>query len=277
MQQEKRHLHLVSDATGETINSITRACLIQFDAIDVQEHLWSLIRTQRQLDIALEGIKHWPGMVLYTFVDDVLRKKLVNFCCKENIPSVSVLDPVMSALSIYFDAPSGRDPGRQHVLDSHYYARIDAVEYALATDDGNRVERIQESEVLILGVSRTSKTPTCVYLAHRGVKAANIPIVPGVPLPDLSGLKNTLIVGLTKEADSLVEIRHNRMKMLQEGAETPYVDPEQVREELYQARKIFAQLGCPVIDVTRRSVEETASEILMLMTKRDLLMDTERA
>ncbi len=274
MNSSTYHLHLVSDATGETINSIARACLVQFEGINIQEHFWSLIRTQRQLDMVLEGIRHWPGMVLYTFVDENLRRNLTMFCCKQNIRCISVLDPVMSALSIFLGMPSGSDPGRQHVLDANYFSRIDAVNFALAADDGNRLDLVPEADVLVLGVSRTSKTPTCVYLANRGIQAANIPIIPGIPFPlDLNTLEKPMIVGLTKDPESLIEIRRTRMKLLQEGETTQYVDPETVRDEVQQARRLFARIGCPVIDVSRRSVEETASEIMMLLTKKALLKE----
>lgn len=271
------HIHLVSDATGETINGIARACLVQFDPVDLHEHFWSLVRTQRQLDLVLEGIKHWPGIVLFTLVDEALRRNLVDFCRKEKIRCLSVLDPVMNALSQFFGAVSLRDPGRQHILDATYFSRIEAVNFALATDDGNRLENVPDADVVILGVSRTSKTPTCVYLANRGIQAANIPLVPGIDPPlDLAKLDKPLIVGLTKDPESLVDIRRTRMRLGQESPLTDYVDPERVREEVKQARRLFARLGCPVIDVTRRSVEETASEIIMLLTKRALLRETSK-
>jgi len=272
----KYHIHLVSDATGETINSIARACLVQFEDIRAQEHFWSLIRTRRQLNIVLDGIRQWPGIVLYTFVDKDLQKELTHFCQNENTPCIAVLEPVMKGLSRYFGARSTHDPGRQHALDANYYSRIDAINYALATDDGNRLDAAPEADVIVIGVSRTSKTPTCVYLAHRGIQAANIPIIPGLPLPlDLTKLEKPLIVGLTKDAEGLVEIRKSRMKLLQEDEMTSYIDLEKVREEVQEARRIFARLGCPVIDVSRRSVEETSSEIMMLLNKRTL--EKERA
>jgi [pyruvate, water dikinase]-phosphate phosphotransferase / [pyruvate, water dikinase] kinase len=268
------HIHLVSDATGETINNIARACLVQFENVHSQEHFWSLIRTPRQLDLVLEGIRQWPGMVLYTFVDENLRRQLEEFCRTQNLPGISVLDPVLNAMATYFGVSSAHEPGRQHALDAGYFARIDAMDYALALDDGHGAAKLADADVVILGVSRTSKTPTCVYLANRGIKAANIPIIPGQPLPDISLLSKSLIIGLTKEPDSLVEIRRNRLKLLREDEETRYIDPEQVRQEVQDARRFFARLGCPVIDVTRRSIEETAAEIMMLLNKRVLEQKT---
>lgn len=265
------HVHLVSDATGETINAIARACLVQFEGIETQEHFWSLIRTPRQLDLVIEGIRQWPGLVLYTFVDEHLRVLLRNFCREKNVPAISVLDPVLNAMGSYFGVKSAQAPGRQHALDEEYFARIDAMDYAIAQDDGHGGDRLANADVIIMGVSRTSKTPTCVYLANRGIKAANIPLIPGQPMPiEVEKLDRPLLVGLTKDPDSLVEIRRSRLKLLQQNEETHYTDPDRVREEVQEARRFFARLGCPVIDVTRRSIEETAAEIMMHLSKRAL-------
>lgn len=265
------HVHLVSDATGETINAIARACLVQFEGVEAQEHFWNLIRTPRQLDLVLEGLRQWPGLVLYTFVDEQLRHSLRNFCRENNLPAISVLDPVLNGMANYFDAKSTQTPGRQHALDDEYFARIDAMDYAIALDDGhNSGDRLSKADVIIMGVSRTSKTPTCIYLANRGIKAANIPLIPGQPMPEVEQFDKPLLVGLTKDPDSLVEIRRSRLKLLQENEETSYTDPEKVREEVREARRFFARLGCPVIDVTRRSIEETAAEIMMHLSKREL-------
>lgn len=263
------HIHLVSDATGETINSMARACRAQFENIEAQEHYWSLIRSPRQLDMVMEGIRQWPGLVLYTFVDEMLRKRLEEFCRTQSITSIPVLDPVLKAMAAHFGMQSAQAPGKQHELDAEYFARIDAMDYALAQDDGRGVERLADAEVIILGVSRTSKTPTCIYLANRGIKAANIPLIPGHPLPiELTKLSKPLIVGLTKDAGSLVEIRRNRLHLLQQNEQTHYIDPEKVREEVLEARRFFTRIDCPVIDVSRRSIEETAAEIMMLLNKR---------
>lgn len=272
-ESEKKlfHIHLVSDATGETINNIARACVVQFERVEVQEHFWSLIRTKRQMDLVFEGLRQWPGLVLYTFVDEGLRGALNQYCHVHSIPSHSVLEPILSAMSNYFGVPSAHDPGRQHALNPEYFARIDAMDYAISLDDGNQVEKLDEADVVVLGVSRTSKTPTCVYLSHRGIRAANIPIVPEIPLNiDFTKLKKPIIVGLTKDPESLVETRRNRIKLLHDNEQSSYIDLEKVREEVLSARKLFARLGCPVIDVTRRSIEETAAEIMMLLNKRTL-------
>ncbi len=270
-QKEVFHVHLVSDATGETINNVARACLAQFEHLEIQEHFWSLIRTKRQLDLVFEGLRHWPGLVLYTFVDTALQRALSDHCRRYNLPSHSVLAPILMAMTNFFGKPSGQDPGRQHVLDDEYFARIDAMEYALSLDDGNKTEQLDRADVIVLGVSRTSKTPTCVYLSHRGIKAANVPIVPGIPLDiDFKKLKNPLVVGLTRDPISLVETRQTRLRFLQQKEQTSYVDIEKVHEEVLEARRFFSRNNIPVIDVTRRSVEETAAEIMMLLNKRNM-------
>lgn len=265
------HVHLVSDATGETINSIARACLSQFENVPIQEHFWSLIRTKRQLDLVAEGLRQWPGLVLYTFVDDTLGRALQEQCRRMGLPTHSVLAPILKTMSDYFGTQHAGDPGKQHVLDDDYFARIDAMDFAISFDDGNKMDRLEMADVIVLGVSRTSKTPTCIYLSHRGIKAANIPLIPEVPLDiDFSRLKKPLIIGLTRDPEALVETRRSRLKLLQQNEQTSYVDPEKVREEVLEARRLFARLGCPVIDITRRSIEETAAEIMMLMNKRKM-------
>lgn len=268
-----QHVHLVSDATGETINAVTRACLVQFEGVKIQEYFWNLVRTSRQLRLALDGIAAKPGLVLYTFVDDTLRRDLEDFCQSRNLPCLSVLDPVLQTMANFFGRNYQHQPGRQHILNEEYFARIAAMDYAMALDDGQSADHLNEADVIILGVSRTSKTPTCLYLANRGIRAANVPIVPQAPLPPgLTARDGTmakkLIVGLTKDPDTLVAIRLQRLKLLHGDADAAYVDPEQVRDEVLAARRLFAKLGCPVIDVTRRSIEETAAEIMMLLAQQ---------
>ena len=263
------HLHLVSDATGETINSVARACVIQFDQVRPIEHFWNLVRTERQLELVQEAIRANPGLVMFTLVDEGLRRKLQDFCRELQVPCIPVLDPLINALAAYLGLESQRQPGRQHALDAEYFGRMDAMEFALSHDDGQSGWDLHEADVVLLGVSRTSKTPTCIYLANRGVKAANIPIVPGCPLPpELAKLTRPLIVGLTKDPDRLIQIRRNRLKLLNQGETSTYVDPEVVRAEVTEARRMFSRNGWPVIDVSRRSIEETAAEIMMLLARR---------
>lgn len=258
------HVHLVSDATGETVNSVARACLVQFEGIDPIEHSWMLIRTKGQIDKALAGIAAEPGPVLFTLVNPVLRAALIEGCRDLGVPCISVLDPIMHALAAHLNVEARGRPGLQHVLDAEYYERIDAMNYALSHDDGQNGAHLNEADVVLLGVSRTSKTPTCIYLANRGIKAANVPVVPGVPLPpEVFSARRPLIVGLTKDPARLVQIRRNRLRMIAQGGDdTDYTDLESVRQEVNFARKLYTKNGWLVIDVTRRSIEETAATIL---------------
>jgi [pyruvate, water dikinase]-phosphate phosphotransferase / [pyruvate, water dikinase] kinase len=263
------HLHLISDSSGETINSVARAALSQFDNVEPIEHFWNLVRTERQLALVIEEIERFPGVVMVTLVDDTLRAKLMERCRELQMPCVPVLDPVMNALALYLDQERHSEPGRQHILDAAYFSRIEAMDFALANDDGQIGQRLNEADVVLIGVSRTSKTPTCIYLGNRGIKAANIPYVPNAPLPEaLEKATRPMIVGLTKDPDRLVQIRQQRLRMLNQNDETDYTDPDKVRAEVLEARRFFAKNGWPVIDVTRRSIEETAAEIMMLLSRR---------
>ena len=264
------HFHLISDASGETISALTRACLVQFDDIPKTEHHWSMIRTKRQMRQVLKAIEEQPGMVLFTLVNALTREILEQGCADIRVPCVSVMDPVMAALAKYLGLKSMGRPGQQHQLDAVYFARIEAMDFALAADDGQRVRDYSRADVVVVGVSRTSKTPTCIYLANRGVKAANVPFVPGTPLPEIldSGL-DALIVGLTKDPNRLVQIRRSRLKMLHQIDETDYTDPEVVKREVRDAHRYYIERGWPVIDITRRSIEETAAAILGLLERRN--------
>ncbi len=265
------HIHLVSDATGETISSLTRACLVQFEDAHPIEHNWTLIRTPGQMEKVLAGIEANPGLVLYTIVNDRLRAILLDFCQRANLKVVPVLDPVLSALAEHLGQPVRGQSGRQHALDADYFDRIAAMDFALSHDDGQSARSYEEADVILVGVSRSSKTPTCIYLANRGIKAANVPIVPGCPLPpELFAIRKPLVIGLTKDAGQLVQIRRNRLQMIARDEETDYVDLASVRDEVTQARRLCGEQGWPIIDVTRRSIEETAATIVqMLQEHRD--------
>jgi hypothetical protein len=260
------HLHLVSDATGETLNSITRACLVQFEDADPIEHSWTLIRTTGQMQKVLQGIQQNRGLVLYTIVDDKLRTLLVQSCRDLAVTVVPVLDPVMTALAGHFGKTARGLSGRQHAMDQGYFNRIEAMDYALSHDDGQSARNLEEADVVLIGVSRSSKTPTCVYLANRGIRAANVPIVPGCPLPpELFSVKRPLVVGLTKDPGQLVQIRKNRLQMIAKDEDSDYVDLAAVRDEVVQARRLCTEHGWAVLDVTRRSIEETAATIIQLL------------
>ncbi len=263
------HLHLVSDATGETINSVARACLAQFeDDVEPIEHHWSLIRTGRQMAKVLDGIRDTPGLVLFTLVNEELRTALQEGCRKLQVTCIPVLDPVIGALAAFLGRQSRGLPGRQHELDAEYFARIDAMSFALAHDDGQSSWDYNDADVILVGVSRTSKTPTCIYLANRGIKAANVPIVPDCPVPpELMTAKRPLIVGLTKDPNQLIQVRRHRLRLLSQDEETDYVDPELVKKEVLQARRLCGEHGWPIIDVSRRSIEETAATILQMLSE----------
>lgn len=265
------HLHLVSDATGETIHSVARACISQFEGVEPHEHHWTLVRTTGHVDKVLASVSESPGVVMFTIVNDPLRRALEEGCRRLGVPCIPVLDPVIGTLASYLGIESRGEAGRQHVLNSEYFERIDAMTFALNHDDGQGLRNLHNADVILVGVSRTSKTPTSMYLANRGLKVANVPLVPGVdPPPELFAAAKTegpLVIGLTKTPERLIQLRRNRLRLLAQEDDTDYVDPEIVREEVAAARRLFASNGWPVIDVTRRSIEETAASILQLYEK----------
>lgn len=273
MDDHRLNLHLVSDATGETLNAIARATVSQFEQVQILYHRWTLIRTRFQLHRVLEGIEAEPGPVLSTVVDKALREDLELFCARLGVATVNVLDPVLSLLQETIGAKAAARPGRQYVLDADYFRRIDAMHFVVAHDDGQAQAGISEADVVLVGVSRSSKTPTSFYLANRGVKAANVPLVPGLPDPPGLELPSMPVIGLTLDPKALIEIRRHRLKLIAHGDNTgvirqdvnDYVDLETVKAELLWARRICTRRGWPVIDVTRRSIEETAATVLQLM------------
>ncbi len=266
----KFHLHLVSDATGETIAAVAKATLVQFDAVEPIEHIWTMVRSKAQLTRVVEGIAENPGLVLFTIVDHVLSEQLIEECRRRHIVSISVLDPVLAALGAYLGAKVEERPGLQHAMDAEYFERIDAMHFCMNHDDGQSLGQLTQADVVLVGVSRTSKTPTCIYLANRGIKAANVPVVPGLPFPvELGQTAGQLVVGLTASPERLVQIRRNRLLALSADDETDYVNMDAVKRETVEARRMFTQQGWPVIDVTRRSIEETAAAVMQLLTRRD--------
>ena len=260
------HVHLVSDSTGETLNAMARAVCARFENVLPIEHIYALVRSPRQLERALTDIEVAPGVVIHTIVDDELRAALEEGCRKLDMACIPALDPLVSALSRYLGAALTRRVGVQHALDNDYFNRMDALNYAIGHDDGQGGQDLDQADVVLVGVSRTSKTPTCIYLAHRGVRAANVPLVPGrAPSEKLLNLKNALIVGLTISPDRLIQIRRNRLLSLKEDRDSSYIDIEAVRQETVLARRLYERMEWPVIDVTRRSVEETAAAVLNLL------------
>jgi len=263
------HVHLVSDATGETLNSIAKAALAQFAGVPVEEHAYVLVRNLRQLARVVEQISEQKGLVFFTLVNPELRKELIAQCSALNLPCLDVMEGPISMMRQFLGAAETHRPGAQHELDQRYLQRIEALNFTIHHDDGQALDTIDGAEVILVGASRTSKTPTCVYLAIRGVRAANVPMVPGIALPPaLLAAKGPLIVGLWASPDRLVQVRRNRLNIMGEVRDTDYVDIESVRNEVSATRKLFEQQDWPVIDVSRRSVEETAATVITLLQER---------
>ena len=273
MDPVRTNLHLVSDATGETLNAIARATTVGFERASIVYHRWSLIRTRLQMHRVLEGIEHEPGPVLTTLIDRALRAELDTTCRRLNLPFVHVLDSVREVLQEYIGEQVSARPGQQYALNADYFRRIDAMHYVMAHDDGQAAPGLAEADVILVGVSRSSKTPTCFFLANRGIKAANVPLVPHAPEPPGLRKPHCPVIGLTLDATALIEIRRHRLKLIAAGgpdgvvrqSTTEYVDDEAVRAELQWARRLCNSRRWPVIDVTRRSIEETAATVLQLM------------
>jgi len=269
------HVHLVSDSTGETLAGVMRATCAQFSNLMPIEHSHTLIRSDQQMDQVLEAIERAPGLVMFTMVNEEFRSRLLAWCVDNLTPCMDVLDPLLKTMSQYLGAPIIHEIGAQHARDESYYRRIDALNFATTHDDGQLGSRLSNAEVVLLGVSRTSKTPTCVYLANRGVKAANIPIIPGIAIPEeLGATDGPLVVGLTISPKRLVQIRRNRLLSLNEQRASSYVDEMEVRKEVVSAKRLFAARNWPVIDVTRRSIEETAAKILSLLHEKEEKMES---
>ena len=267
-------VHLVSDSTGETVTHVARACLVQFDDIDFEERAWPMVRNSEQVDEILSAVTKQGGFVLYTFVDQDIAQQLNDGCLRLNVPCIPVLDPVVSAFGKYLNAEILARPGGQHVMDAEYFSRIEAMQFVLSHDDGQSTWDLNEADVILLGVSRTSKTPTCIYLANRGIKAANVPIVPGCPIPEkIFEVDQPLIIGLNKDPKRLVEIRRQRLRLFDQDENTDYVNLDAVSREINEARRLFNRHNWPTINVSRKSIEETAAQILQLYQNRTILRD----
>ncbi|MDN4986223.1 kinase/pyrophosphorylase [Bradyrhizobium arachidis] len=266
------HLHLVSDSTGETLITVARAVAAQYANVTPVEHVYPLVRSQKQLDRVLDEIEEAPGIVLFTLLEKDLVSRLEDKCKAINVPSLSIIGPVMQMFEAYLGAATTGRVGAQHVLNAEYFKRIDALNYTMIHDDGQHVEGLEEADVVLVGVSRTSKTPTSIYLANRGIRTANVPLVPGIPVPaQLETLTRPLVVSLHATPERLIQIRQNRL--LSMGAESgsgsdTYTDRQSVTEEVAFARKLSAKHDWPLLDVTRRSIEETAAAIMKLYSDR---------
>lgn len=269
MPETRLHLHLLSDSTGETLENIAKAALAQFDNVATVRHFWPMVRTEAHLERILQEIAQNPGLVIFTLVNPATRRMLEDRCGTLGLPVVAPLDPVTDALTGLLGQQAKARPGRQHVLDAAYFRRVDAIQWTIAHDDGIASEEWEEADIVLAGVSRTSKTPTSIYLANRGFKTANIPVVVESPPPPLLyALKGPLVVGLTTSADRLIAVRRNRLLTLNQAPDTDYVEQDAVAREIAFARRMFADNGWPVIDVTRRSIEETAAAVIALVNDR---------
>ncbi|MFY8157610.1 MAG: pyruvate, water dikinase regulatory protein [Rhabdaerophilum sp.] len=260
------HLHLVSDSTGETLITVGRAATAQYQGISPIEHVYPLVRNMRQLDRVISEIENEPGIVLFTLVEKDLSERLRSACEEMGCPSMSVLEPIVGLFQSYLGVAMTPRIGGQHTLSTEYFRRIDALNFTMMHDDGQLLDNLEQADVVLVGVSRTSKTPTSIYLANRGIKTANVPLVPGVPPPtELEHLLKPLVVGLVASPERIVQIRQNRLLALNaDDRDAAYTDKQSVIDEILRARRLFDKHDWPVIDVTRRSIEETAAAIIDL-------------
>jgi [pyruvate, water dikinase]-phosphate phosphotransferase / [pyruvate, water dikinase] kinase len=264
------HLHLVSDSTGETLITVGRAVAAQYANVTPVEHVYPLVRSQKQLDRVLDEIEEAPGIVLFTLLEKDLVGRLESKCQQINVPSLSIIGPVMQLFQAYLGAPTTGRVGAQHTLNAEYFKRIDALNYTMMHDDGQHVEGLEEADVVLVGVSRTSKTPTSIYLANRGIRTANVPLVPGIAIPhQLAALTKPLVVSLHATPERLIQVRQNRLLSIGAGSgNDEYIDRQAVTDEVAFARRLSAKFNWAQLDVTRRSIEETAAAILKLFADR---------
>src|SRR5258706_5573788 len=263
------HLHLVSDSTGETLITVARAVAAQYANVTPVEHVYPLVRSQKQLDRVLDEIEEAPGIVLFTLLEKDLVGRLEAKCQQINIPSLSIIGPVMQLFQAYLGAATTGRVGAQHTLNAEYFKRIDALNYTMIHDDGQHVEGLEEADVVLVGVSRTSKTPTSIYLANRGIRTANVPLVPGIPLPhQLETLKKPLVVSLHATPERLIQVRQNRLLSMGDTSNDDYIDRQSVADEVAYARRLSAKFNWALLDVTRRSIEETAAAVMKLYADR---------
>ena len=260
-------IYLISDSTGETLERIFLAIKAQFKNFKYKTHFYSFTRTENQIFKILEASeKNNNVIVLYTIVENKLEKHLSEKCNKKNIPCFGILGDLIISFSKLLDQKALNVPSRQHIMDDEYYKKIEAIQFTMNHDDGNSLDDIEKSDVILLGVSRTSKTPTSIYLANKGMKISNIPLVNEKSVPEIlkKNPQKKCIVGLTAEPDRLVDLRKNRMQSIRDNESTEYTNLDIVQKEMEDARKLFQKYKWPSIDVTRKSVEETAASVLKI-------------
>jgi regulator of PEP synthase PpsR (kinase-PPPase family) len=271
MKIKEVNIHLISDSTGETLSSISRAVMSQFEGCEAKEFVWPLVRTASHIDRIIESIDQNPGIILYTILKDELIDKLRNYCYKNDLPCISAISPIVSSFSRHLNIPVTKAVGRQHHLDQEYFNKVDAINYTLTHDDGQMFHEIDKADIVIIGVSRASKTPTSIYLSCRGYKVANIPFVTIETIPqELYSAKKPVIVGLIINPEKLVQIRSTRIKSLGEKSDTDYNNIDKIKNEISESRKLYQKLKCHVIDVTRKSVEETAAQVISLLQQKNM-------
>ena len=260
-------IYLISDSTGETLERIFLAIKAQFKNFKYKTHFYSFTRTENQISKILEVSQEQQNViVLYTIVDNKLARHLSNECSLKNNPCFGILGDLIISFSKLLDQKALNVPSRQHIMDDEYYKKIEAIQFTMNHDDGNSVEDIEKSDIILLGISRTSKTPTSIYLANKGMKISNIPLVNENSVPNIlkENPQKKCIVGLTAEPDRLVDLRKNRMQSIKDNESTEYTSLDIVQKEMEDARKLFQKYKWPSIDVTRKSVEETAASVLKI-------------
>jgi regulator of PEP synthase PpsR (kinase-PPPase family) len=263
------HLHLVSDASGETLTTMAKAAVVQLSGAKPNRHMHPLVRNPKQLATVLQHIEAAPGIVLYTLMNPQLSALLEARCAELDVPCVAVLKPVLQAFESYLKMPSRAVVAGQHTLDADYFRRIEAMNFTLAHDDSQRTEDLDKADIVLIGASRTSKTPTSIYLANRGFKTANVSLVPNIsPPPNLHNLMAPFVVGLVASPERIAEIRRNRMLSLNSGKFNEYVDADVIKNEMAFTKRLCAQNRWQVVDVTRKSIEETAATIISLFEDR---------
>ncbi len=265
---EKYNVYLISDSTGETLDRIFLSLQSQFQNFEYQKKEFFFVRTQQQVDkIVDENKKINNPIILYTIVETKLAKYLSKKCEENNIPCFGVLGNLILAFSKLLNQKAIHKPSAQHVLDEDYYKRIEAIQFTMSHDDGKKTSDLSKSDVILLGVSRTSKTPTSIYLANRGFKTTNIPLVPNQDIPEILKSKNfsSCIIGLYAEPDRLSDIRRNRVALMQENRSSNYTDIISIKKEVEDSKNLFKKFNWPTIDVTRKSVEETAASIIKII------------
>ena len=259
------HLHLVSDASGETLTTMAKAAVVQLPGAKPNRHMHPLVRNPKQLATVLQHIESAPGIVLYTLMNPDLADLLEKRCAELDVPCIFVLRPVLQAFEAYLKMPARAVVAGQHTLDADYFRRIEAMNFTLIHDDSQSTEDLEKADIVLVGASRTSKTPTSIYLANRGFKTANVPLVPNIPLPPtLKELKTPFVVGLVASPERLAEIRRNRLLALNSDKFDDYIDADAIKDEIAFTKRLCAQHGWPTLDVTRKSIEETAAAIIAL-------------